>query len=1297
MTPERWQRIKSLLESALEREPEERAAFLKEACADDPSLQSHVQSLILSHEQAAGFIESPALELMAESLDEGQSIVGSDLGPYRVTGLLGAGGMGEVYLAEDTRLGRKVALKVLLAHFTLEEERVRRFQQEARAASALNHPNIITIYEIGGMDARHFMATEFIEGDTLFKRLQAGRMKISDALDVAVQIASALCAAHQAGIVHRDIKPGNIMLRTDGIVKVLDFGLAMLTEQKSDDDLEAATLVKTKQGIVMGTAHYMSPEQARGQKMDARTDIFSLGGVLYQMVTGRVPFAGQTMTDVLASILMLDPPSLNQSAPEAPAELQRIVNNALRKDKEGRYQTTRELLTDLKRLKQQLEFEAESGRAGTPKLGGTSSPSRQMDQEIRFCTTADGVRIAYAMVGEGPPLVKAANWLNHLEFDWRSPVWRHLLEEFGRDHLLVRYDERGNGLSDWDVENFTFEAFVQDLATVVDTLGLDRFPILGISQGGPVAIAYAVRHPERVSHLILYGSYARGWAKRGAPEVIERFQAQKTLIKLGWGQDNPAFRQLWTTLYVPDATPEQWQWFNDLHQVSTSPDNAIRLLDELGKIDVVDLLAQVKVPTLVLHCRDEVVVPFEEGRMLAGLIPGARFVPLEGRNHLLLESEPAWAKFVAEVRRFLKTEPFEAKREWSHSTDSIDRKASARQTTMGAGSDQAIRTGEIAPAPVTSSAEYVVSEIKRHKTIVAAIVAIVVLCAAGYLLLKWGRVSKESANPLKNASFTQLTDQAGAEFFPSLSPDGKSLVYASRAAGNWDIYLQRVGGRNSTNLTKDSRADDTQPSFSPDGQRIAFRSDREGGGIYVMGATGESVTRLSDFGYSPAWSPDGERILVGTEKIPQPSTRPTKSQLWMINVKTNERQLISEGDALQPNFSPHRQRITYWSRPSRAGQRENIWTIPADGGEAVAVTNGSTTDLNPIWSPDGRYLYFSSNRGGSINVWRVAIDEKSGAALGEPEAVTTIGAATSALHLSFSRDGRRLAYAAQEDIRNLRKVAFDISTGKTSGDPTSITRGSMQLWFPDVSPDGEWLTACSRGQQRHVFMIRTDGSELRDLTDDDYRHDGWPRWSPNGKRIVFTSRRSGNYELWVINRDGSGLQQLTQASGAHYSPWSPDGRMIAYSIHTPKNDCVIVQPDRAWNEQKLEYLPPLSDSSLSFEGWSWSSDGRRLAGIKHLPSGNHSGIGIYDLESRNYTWFTDFGDWPLWFNDNRHLLFVSEGQILLFDTQTRKYQPVLTVTDQDVDIGSPALSPDNRTIYFTYVAAEADVWLMTLD
>jgi serine/threonine protein kinase/pimeloyl-ACP methyl ester carboxylesterase/tetratricopeptide (TPR) repeat protein len=279
-----------------------------------------------------------------------------------------------------------------------------------------------------------------------------------------------------------------------------------------------------------------------------------------------------------------------------------------------------------------------------------------MEQQIHFCTTHDGVRIAYATVGAGPPLVKAANWLSHLEFDWRSPVWRHLLAEFARDHTFIRYDERGNGLSDWKVADLSFDAWVEDVESVVEAAGVDRFPLLGISQGGAVAIAYAVRHPEKVSHLILYGAYARGWAKRESADEIEQRQAQLTLVRLGWGKDNPAFRQLWTTLYAPDATPEQAQSFNDLQRVSTSAENAVALLNVMGNIDVVDLLSQVKVPTLVLHCRDEAGVPFEEGRLIASSIPDARFVPLEGRNHLLLEGDPSWGLFVKEVRRFLGTE-----------------------------------------------------------------------------------------------------------------------------------------------------------------------------------------------------------------------------------------------------------------------------------------------------------------------------------------------------------------------------------------------------------------------------------------------------------------------------------------------------------------------------------------------------------------------------------------------------------------------------------------------------------------
>jgi len=278
----------------------------------------------------------------------------------------------------------------------------------------------------------------------------------------------------------------------------------------------------------------------------------------------------------------------------------------------------------------------------------------RMEQQIRFCTTTDGTRIAYATVGQGPPFVKAANWLSHLEFDWQSPVWRHWLTGLSQHHTLVRYDERGCGLSDWDVEDFSVEAWVQDLEAVVDALGLERFPLLGISQGGPVAITYAVRHPEKVSHLILFGTYARGRYKRNLTEPqVEMVETLQNLVRLGWGQNNPAFRQVFTSLLMPEGTPEQMRWFNDLQRMSASPENAYKIRLTNSYIDVSDLAVQVATPTLILHSREEAAVPFEEGRHLAGLIPGAQFVPLESKNHLLLENEPAWQRFLSEVYDFL--------------------------------------------------------------------------------------------------------------------------------------------------------------------------------------------------------------------------------------------------------------------------------------------------------------------------------------------------------------------------------------------------------------------------------------------------------------------------------------------------------------------------------------------------------------------------------------------------------------------------------------------------------------------
>jgi pimeloyl-ACP methyl ester carboxylesterase/DNA-binding winged helix-turn-helix (wHTH) protein len=296
-------------------------------------------------------------------------------------------------------------------------------------------------------------------------------------------------------------------------------------------------------------------------------------------------------------------------------------------------------------------------RAATGRTGAEEAPHRPVSaspQQIRFCTAPDGVRLAFAMSGSGPPLVKPANWLTHLEYDWESPVWRHWLRELSRDRTLVRYDERGCGLSDRDAADLSFDAWVADLETVVDAMGLERFPLIGISQGCAVAIAYAVRHPERVSRLVLYGGFARGViAKAKTPEQLEEVTMVTRNIPLGWGQDNPAFRLFFAARFLPEGTPEQMRWFSDLQRITTSPKTGARLLDTAATLDVSALAPLVRAPTLVLHVRGDGVATFGEGRRLAALIPGARFVPLEGRNHVLLEGEPAWAQFIEEVRSFL--------------------------------------------------------------------------------------------------------------------------------------------------------------------------------------------------------------------------------------------------------------------------------------------------------------------------------------------------------------------------------------------------------------------------------------------------------------------------------------------------------------------------------------------------------------------------------------------------------------------------------------------------------------------
>ena len=553
MKRERYEQIDNIFEQALELGPGARPAFLDRACGSDATLRREVESLLSAYDRAGNFIESPAIEVAARAearLDDAAGVMTRprQVGRYNLLSLLGEGGMGEVYLAEDASLGRKVALKFLPERFISDPERVQRFRREARAASALNHPNIVTIYEIGQAADLHFIATELVEGHTLRRRMEAGKIIPKQSIGIAIQAASALAAAHRAGIIHRDIKPENVMVRPDGYVKVLDFGLAKLTEASGGNSADSALDLSTQSGMVLGTINYMSPEQALGQDVDSRTDIFSLGVVLYEMVTGTQPFKGSTPAAVFDAILNKAPVPAIELSPGLPAGLDRVITRALEKDAELRYQTASDVRAELKRL----------------------------EREIDSAATED---------------------------DAPAPARRRV----------------------------------------------------------------RARRAFRVAALVAVGALAA------------------------------------VLFYLTFAR---------------------------------------------------------------------------------------------------------------------------------------VRDGAAARAPVISNAR-------------------------------------------------RLTDQAGEELFPRLSPDGRSVIYASRAAGNWDIYSQRVGGKHYDNLTGDSSFDDTHPAYSPDGERIAFRSERFGGGIFIMGASGESVNRLTNFGYSPCWSPDGKSIVFTTDLVLHPHDRINDpGSLWVVSVAT---------------------------------------------------------------------------------------------------------------------------------------------------------------------------------------------------------------------------------------------------------------------------------------------------------------------------------------------------------------------------------------------------------------------------
>jgi len=584
------------------------------------------------------------------------------------------------------------------------------------------------------------------------------------------------------------------------------------------------------------------------------------------------------------------------------------------------------------------------------------------------------------------------------------------------------------------------------------------------------------------------------------------------------------------------------------------------------------------------------------------------------------------------------------------------------------------------------------------------IAAVVLAMVAGGLVVATLRQPREPApGPPLEGHFSALTSSPEIELFPSLSPDGRFLAYTGRVGGRWSIYLQRVGGQRPINLTGDSGAEDVQPAFSPDGESIVFRSSRDGGGLYLMGATGEIERRLTSFGWNPTWSPDGREIAFATKPIfDTPYDRPARSELWAVSLEGGEPQPIGGADAVQPSWSPHGHRIAYWGLVE-GGSRRDIWTIPAEGGQAVAVTEDEAVDWSPVWSPDGGYLYFSSDRGGSMNLWRVPIDEVDGRVRGEPERVTAPSAY--AHQPTFSADGQRMAYVSSQLDQRLLRIRFDPTSGRALGEPEMVADDLRRVAFSSVCPDGEIIVFSRTDPQEDLLLSRVDATGRRLLTDDPYR-DRRPRFSPDNRTIAFYSNRSGNYEIWTIDRDGRGLRQLTedpQRRNARYPMWSPDGSELLFSREGVTG--VIVSSDAGPGSEPLRELPDFDREGYVFVGVDWSPDGRYVAGMLRTPADERSGITLFDLERDAYVELADYGQLPEWTPDGRRLIFQGRPPL---DTSSREYPQdegllVVDLATREVHellntpgatLMYPSVAPEGRWVFYVEASARADVWLL---
>ena len=566
---------------------------------------------------------------------------------------------------------------------------------------------------------------------------------------------------------------------------------------------------------------------------------------------------------------------------------------------------------------------------------------------------------------------------------------------------------------------------------------------------------------------------------------------------------------------------------------------------------------------------------------------------------------------------------------------------------------------------------------------------LVAATAMGAAAFAWLGRSEAVAN-VDWSQFTRITESAGEETSPTLSPDGSTVAYSSRIGGGWDIYSQRVGGRNATPIINDPEREEMGAAYSPDGSQLAFHESDDLGGIFVAGATGESVRRLTETGFNPAWSPDGQQIAFGTEEIFEPQSRLGESSVYVVPATGGAPRKVSDGDAAQPYFSPSGERLVYWS--NRGGQRD-IFTVAVAGGTAVAITNDAAVDWSPVWSPDGRFIYFASDRGGAMNLWRIAVDQSTGRAAGVPEPVTS-GVQAAAGLPRFSRDGSRLVFRSRVASVNPVTIPFDPATLQ-AGTPVLLETQNNIRVPSGVSPDGKQVVYFAIGEGQEDIFIGSPGGTIRRITDDAARDRG-PVFTPDGRSLVFYSNREGQWGMWGIGVDGGGLRKISlPAGGAVYPIVSPKGDTIAFSGDNGRSSFTLQMSATAAGEPTP--LPGASVDGKYFTATAWSSDGGRIAGFLVTDSGRPAGIGVYDVAAASISVVsTDKAYWVHWLSDDRRLIYFTDNgrELVVVDTASGRRTRV------EVRLPAPslddlfAIAPDSRTIYYGAARAEADIWIV---